>query len=299
MQQSILLDKAIQQYLQHLSFRKYSEQTIRGYDIDLRQLNHFLTHLVNAPIFIDEVTAEHLESFQQYLISQQLSPASINRKTHSSKSLFKWALAKKMIAANCALEIIPLKLPHNERHFLTKAMLQQFLQHVHHPTIQIIAQFIANTGLRITECTQLLLTDINWDLHTVNVVHGKGGKSRTVPLNASIYNLLHHYIAEIRPKNCTSLYLFALPKTGSISAQYVNSIFKNASTEMKHPKPITCHILRHTFASNLVKNNVHIAVIQRLLGHANVRTTSVYMHTDFKELQQAVNSLNCLGGAFR
>lgn len=228
MQKSILLTEAIQQYTQHLTLRQYSKQTLRGYSIDLKQLNIFLSNYMNAPIFLDEITTEHLEYFQQHLISQHLSPASVNRKIHSMKSLLKWAVSKKLIAVNCAEEIIPVKLPHNERHFLTNEMLQQFLQHIHHPTVRIIAQFIANTGLRISKCTKLLITDIDWDCRIVNVINRKGGKSRLIPLNDSIYTMLHHYMSVIRSKNCTSLYLFALQKTGSISPQYINTIFKRS-----------------------------------------------------------------------
>lgn len=57
-------------------------------------------------------------------------------------------------------------------------------------------------------------------------------------------------------------------------------------------KHITSHILRHSFASRLVQNNVHVAIIQRLLGHSDVRTTSIYMHADQTELLDAVNYIN-------
>ncbi|MFJ7371700.1 tyrosine-type recombinase/integrase [Lysinibacillus sp. NPDC098008] len=225
------------------------------------------------------------------LLLKQLAVATINRKIQSVKSLFKWALSKKIINNNCAIHLIPLKPQTHERHYLTEEKLQQFSQHITHPTIRVIAQFIANTGLRISECTQLLLSDVDFEQCIVHVLHGKGDKSRVVPLNHRTVLLLKQYLQTIRPKNSNSLYFFALAKTGSISPQYINSVFKKASHEMQHPQLITCHILRHTFASNLVKHNVHIAIIQKLLGHANVRTTSIYMHTDFQALQQAVHSL--------
>ncbi|WP_341301619.1 tyrosine-type recombinase/integrase [Lysinibacillus sp. FSL H8-0500] len=196
-----------------------------------------------------------------------------------------------MLKDNCALAIIPLKPRTHERHFLTEDKLQQFLQYIPHPTIRVIAQFIANTGLRISECTQLLLADVDFEQHLVHVLHGKGDKSRTIPLNNRTAQLLQHYLHTIRPKNSALLYVFAPAKTGSISPQYINSILKKASQQMQHPQPIICHILHHTFASNLVKQNIHISIIQKLLGHANVQTASIYMHTDFHALQQAVHSL--------
>ncbi|WP_373877034.1 tyrosine-type recombinase/integrase [Lysinibacillus piscis] len=105
--------------------------------------------------------------------------------------------------------------------------LQQFLQHITHPTIRVIAQFIANTGLRISEYTQLLLTDIDFEQLVIYVLHGKGDKSLTVPLNDSTFQLLQHYHS--------SIYFFALEKTGNLSPQYINSIFKDASRQMQHP----------------------------------------------------------------
>lgn len=294
LQKNLLLEEAYVKYLEHLRFRQYSMHTLHGYEIDLKQLHTFLIIVVNAPIFIDEITTEHLEGFQENLVRKKLAPASINRKMHSIKSLFKWALTKKFLIQDNSLNLLPIKIPQNERHFLTKDALQQFLKHIEHPTVYIVAQFVVHTGLRISECTQLLVKDVSWERRTVTVVNGKGRKSRTVPLNDFIYNRMLHYFTKIRPKNCSSLYFFALERTGCISPQYINARFREASMKVDPQKIITCHILRHTFASNLVVNNIHISVIQKLLGHANVRTTSIYMHTDFHELQQAVNTLNIM-----
>ena len=57
-------------------------------------------------------------------------------------------------------------------------------------------------------------------------------------------------------------------------------------------KHVTSHVLRHSFASYLVKKDTHVAVIQRLLGHADVRTTSVYMHVNQENLKEAVNQID-------
>ncbi|WP_341302915.1 phage integrase N-terminal SAM-like domain-containing protein [Lysinibacillus sp. FSL H8-0500] len=85
----ILFADTLQQFLQHLSFRQYSLETLRGYQIDLTQLANFLTQSFNGPIMLDEITTDHLEAFQQMLILNYQSIATINQKTHSMKSLFK------------------------------------------------------------------------------------------------------------------------------------------------------------------------------------------------------------------
>ncbi|WP_342557971.1 tyrosine-type recombinase/integrase [Metasolibacillus sp. FSL K6-0083] len=289
---TILLGHAIEKFLNQLSLRQYSKQTLHGYAIDLKQLHAFLTNVTNGPVLLDEITTEHLESFQKQLLEQPYSPATVNRKINSVRSLFNWVTSKKMIRNNCAVSLYLLRIPCTERYYLTANSIEQFLQYIAHPTVQIIAQFIINTGLRINECIQLRLNDIDFEQRLVHVVNGKGKKSRIVPMNSRTYYLICYYVSTIRPQHTKSLYLFALEKTGSISPQYINQVFKEASIQMNSPQLITCHILRHTFASNLVKQNIHISIIQKLLGHANVRSTSIYMHADLQQLKNAVEHLN-------
>ena len=84
---------------------------------------------------------------------------------------------------------------------------------------------------------------------------------------------------------------FFCTKSGSISPPYVNRILNISTKEAGISKHVTAHILRHSFASNPLKHGVDIVKIQRLLGHAHLRTTCIYIHTTIEDLRDSVNVL--------
>ena len=146
------------------------------------------------------------------------------------------------------------------------------------------------TGLRVTECTSLRLEDVDLNNLVIHVINGKGGKDRDVPISATLAPYLVDYLQNWRP-NVSSDKFLATQKTGEISHQTINKAFHQTTYKLAWEKKVTCHILRHTFASKLVANDVHVSKISKLLGHADVRTTSIYMHSSTEELQEAVNLL--------
>ena len=84
---------------------------------------------------------------------------------------------------------------------------------------------------------------------------------------------------------------FATRQSGSLSPQYVNKIIKDATLDLAWDKHITAHSLRHSFASNLIRQGVSIALVQKLLGHADLRVTSIYIHHKLEDLEKAVEKL--------
>lgn len=149
--------------------------------------------------------------------------------------------------------------------------------------------------LRVSEATNLQLKDVDFVNRVIHVIEGKGGKNRDVPMNESLAKILQDYLETVRPEG-NSLLFFATEKTGAISQQYINRKLKETCKKINLGKVVTSHILRHSFASQLVKTDTHVAHIQRLLGHADVRTTSVYMHAEYRDLADAVNSINFIKG---
>ena len=120
----------------------------------------------------------------------------------------------------------------------------------------------------------------------IKVISGKGKKNRVVPLNNKIYRLLKKYLSI---RNRTSDQFFTTNKSQSLSPVYVNMHLKKATEKLKWSKHITAHILRHSFASALVKENAPLPAIQSLLGHSDLRVTSIYIHQNLEQLQDAVN----------
>lgn len=281
----------IKEFLERLKMKQRSQETIRSYEIDLRQFLESLKTASNGPVFVDQITSESIEAFVQSKIKENITATSINRKIYAISSYCNYLVLKRHLALNPCNEVERLQGKSKERVFLTADEVNQLIESLEQPIIKYVVILMSYTGLRIKEAINLRLKDVDLKKNVVQVINGKGGKNRTVPISVELNELLQHYLEHVRPET-ESINFFATAKTGSISQQYVNVALKKATKKAGIDKHITSHILRHSFASRLVQSNVHVAIIQRLLGHADVRTTSIYMHANQSELLDAVNHIN-------
>lgn len=289
---SLLMGQAIIEFQDWLSLRGMSQETLRGYDVDIRQFSQWISRKANGPVIIDEMTVTDIEAFVSYLMNErQCAPRTVNRKINALSTFFQCMKKKKFIDENPMEDFERVKVADSERTYLDKAEVEAIIQSVTHPVLHYFIMTMAYTGLRVRECNHLTLNDVNLDEGYIQVNNGKGGKNRTLPMSQSLKRALRVYLDEHRPQT-ESLYFFALKKTGSVSGQYVNRILKDATKKAGIEKHVTSHILRHSFASYLVKHDTHVAVIQRLLGHASVKTTSVYLHVNQDDLQSAVDQID-------
>jgi len=136
------------------------------------------------------------------------------------------------------------------------------------------------TGLRISELCNLKLTDL--DVHNCFVrVFGKGKKERIVPVTDLALKYLIKYVTEYRNiilKNKVSDYLFISNSLTNISRQGFFKIIKKECQRAGINKNVSPHVLRHSFATHLLKHGADLRIIQELLGHEDISTTQIYAH---------------------
>lgn len=289
------LTNGVLQFMKMLERKEMSPETIRGYQMDLKQFSKFLLGESNAPVFVNRLTEENIELYVESLCKRKLKPASVNRKINSISSFCNFSVKKRWLAYNPAADVDRVKGKSVERTFLSISEMQQLIDAIEHPIIQAVAILMSNTGLRVSEATGLQLKDVDFEKRMIHVINGKGGVDRDIPMNEALAVKLDNYLKSIRP-NISSLFFFATQKTGMVSPQYVNRILKDTCKKIDMKKSVTSHVLRHSFASQLVKTSTHVSHIQRLLGHADVRTTSIYMHAEQQDLADAVNTIHFLRG---
>ncbi|MGN7408108.1 tyrosine-type recombinase/integrase [Sporosarcina sp. SAFN-010] len=291
-QSSLLIHQAIPEFQDWLSRRGLSSETVRRYHMDIRQFSNWLAMNSNGPVLIDEITTKRLEGFVDYLSKERnCLPRSVNRKINVVSVFFQCMVKKKYLLENPAEDVERMKVPDIERTFLSKDEVERIIGAIDHPVIHYFTMTMAYTGIRVNECINLTKDDVDFDANCVRVINGKGGKNRVVPMNLKLKEQLQIYLAEHRPQT-DSLFFFALKKTGTVSAQYINRTLKLACEKTGIEKHVTSHFLRHSFASYLVQKDTHVAVIQRLLGHASLKTTSVYLHVRQEDMQDAVNRID-------
>ena len=141
----------------------------------------------------------------------------------------------------------------------------------------IIAVFYSS-GIRLAECGALTLADIDSKRMVIRVRRGKGQKDRFALLAKNALVLLRQYYREYRPKHC----LFENRSGNALSCRTIQKIVHDTGKFAGLTKRVTPHLLRHAFATHLLEGGAQLQVIQTLLGHADIKTTTLYTHVSAK-----------------
>lgn len=278
-------------FLEALAQKQASPETVSGYGKDLFMVNLFLEERYNGLVMLEDVQTDDLEDYLTMLsVKKNYKPGSVNRHVNTIRSFYNHAIKKGWTLRHVAAPLEQLKVPKKERTTLDEQEYAELIGAVDHPTIRVIIQFLYYSGLRITECLMMRLADVDLQKRTIHVKNGKGNKERVVPITEKLMPILQDYLSDTRPEVQSDRF-FALEKTGKVSDVYVNRVLHETTKKLGWSKVVTCHILRHSFATNLVNKNVHIAHISNLLGHADLKTTSVYVHSNQHQLAEAVSVL--------
>lgn len=268
-----------------------SENTIQAYGNDLCFFGKYLIHTYNYTPYLSDVTTEDFENYLVYLKdSLGYSSASRKRKLAVFRTFMNFCMKKKYIFSNPAVLVDSIKVKHKERLYLDEREVMQIIDQLSHPLISLVVITLYYTGMRISECIHLKLCDVNFERNEIRVVDGKGQKERLIPISHKLLPHLKNYKEHFRPFSKDERF-FCTANSGAISAPYVNRFLAEATKKLGWPYHVTCHTMRHAFASNLVKRNIHVVQIQKLLGHTNLSTTSIYTHAKFEDLTVAVNQL--------
>jgi site-specific recombinase XerD len=275
-------------FLEGLQAKNASGETISGYGKDLEMINCYLEKRYNGIVMLHDIQTQDLEDYLSMLSTvRKYQPVSVNRHLCTIRSFYNFAMKRGWTTFHAAAPIDQLKAPTKERTFIDEQEYIELVDAIDHPTIKTIVQCLFYTGLRITECLTLTLDDVDLVNRMIHVKYGKGDKERHVPLSVKLVPILIAYKETVRPE-VNSNRFFALAKTGKVSDVYVNYVLHETTARLGWEKVISCHILRHSFASNLVKNNIHVVHIQKLLGHSDLKTTSRYVHSNLHQLTEAV-----------
>ena len=280
---------AISKFKLNLIAKDKSKSTVAGYNTELSKFLMFLEKQYNRPLYLQEVGLMDMENYLEFLISKNQAPATRKRIINIFRSFFKFCLRSGLLNENPALFLESVKPQPKEREFINDVEFMQLLNVVENTLYRTVISTLYYTGLRISECLSLKYAYIDKNLEYLIVKNGKGRKQRIIPINQSLKLLLENYFKEF-PKSMNE-YVFATKKTGSLSAGHVNMILRESRKLLAWKKQISCHNLRHSFASNLVKNNVNPVHIQKLLGHSSLAVTSVYTHSNLEDLKKAVDCL--------
>jgi integrase/recombinase XerD len=145
---------------------------------------------------------------------------------------------------------------------------------------KLLLWMIYSCGLRRSEVTNILLTDLDRDRGVLHIREGKGRVDRIVPVSEKVWEKLDEYVDGF----CPVEYLFEGQDGGRYSVESVYRVFKQALWKAGIRKDVGVHSLRHSYATHLHESGLDIRYIQELLGHRITRTTEIYTHVSRRNL---------------
>ena len=151
-----------------------------------------------------------------------------------------------------------------------------------------MVELLYATGLRVSELVNLQMAHLNLDVGFLQAT-GKRDKQRIVPIGDKARELVSDYLQSARPafvKKGTSSALFLTRLGRAMSRQYFWKILKDRTVRAGITKPISPHMLRHSFATHLLDHGADLRSVQMMLGHASIATTQIYTHVEQTRLKK-------------
>jgi integrase/recombinase XerD len=242
---------------QKLKYLNYSVKTVKVY---LYYINEFLLKQEKSTIHLNS------DDFQNYLNNYKFTSVSQqNQVINAIRFLYKDVLGKKYDKVSFKRPRSEKKLPKVIDSELIKSKLSE-IENIKHKAILTLT---FSVGLRVSEVVNLRIEDIDSKRMLIHIKNAKGRKDRIVPLSQTVLDLLRLYYKQYKPIN----YLF----NGQNSEQY--SICSCQKIYKKYiDNNSSIHSLRHSSATALLENGTDLRIIQKILGHSNVKTTEIYTH---------------------
>jgi integrase/recombinase XerC len=282
------MDKAEQYLVDYISYlrdiKKFSANTIKAYQQDIAQ---FFKHMEKEKLLIDR---EDIRDYISKIFIQSRNKSTVARKIYALKSFYSFVLKNGGIEKNPFDGINTPKIDRKIPEILTISEMNKFLDRLPKKNFielrnKAIFELLYATGMRISELTNLKLTDIDFENRLLRVM-GKGKKERIVPFNETARDALLRFNRESNLKfKIIKEYVFINTRGNKITDRSVERIlqesFKQVMDSDKHVYP---HLFRHSFATHLLQKGANLRVIQELLGHSNLSTTEKYTTLNFSDL---------------
>lgn len=250
----------------------------------LEHIGRIMRQFINdAARPIGDVQANDIRAFLfRYQRNRGISNRTLDQMRSIICTFFGWATAEGYISANPAATVRPIKYVRAPRKALTQKELEIVRRTVSTDRDRAIVETLYSTGCRVAELCSIRMGDVDWNKHEI-VVLGKGGKYRTVYLNAKAEYALEIYLGS---RKHHSAWLFCNDRGGGqMTPSNIQRIF--AAVEQKTGIIVSPHIMRHTMATQALRGGTGIELVQRMLGHSNISTTMVYAEVDQSSVHTA------------
>jgi integrase/recombinase XerD len=268
-----------QMMLEDLQRRNYARTTIKNY---LSAVEEFAKHFNRPP---DQLGPDEIRTYQSYLLEERkMGVRTVALRTAALRFFF-----CKTLKRSYPVEEVPYpKKPRQLPIILSQEEAVRLIDSASNLFHRAMLMTLYSTGMRRAELCHLKVEDIDSERMLVHIRHGKGGRDRSVPLSPTLLETLREYWRWMKPK----MYLF--PGTLNnwrvdkpITPKVLWLACREAAQRAGIRTAVRPHLLRHSFATHLLEQGADLPTLQALLGHADLKATSIYLHLSERHLKAA------------
>lgn len=240
---------------ENLKLRNYSKETIKSY----------LSHAGKYLEFLKTEYANN-ENAKRFVLKklEKNEPSSVSHLIFALEYFFKNIL-------NENLNIPKPKRNKKIPEILTKEEIKRMINSISNIKHKLILKVLYGCGLRVSEIINLRNEDVNFEEKLIHIKLAKGKKDRFVKVPESIAEYLKAYI-KLNPDEI----LFPSNRGGKLTKKTISKIVENSAKKADIKKEVYPHLLRHSFATHLLEAGTDLRIIQKLLGHSDIKTTQIY-----------------------
>lgn len=271
-----------------------SEHTVTAYNFDVTEWAEWLTGGDLSKLDPSSVTTADLRVWLADESRRGVGARSLRRKTQSLRAFFKYLINRHGLTSNPAQEVtlakspkpLPAFVPEEEMDLLLKknSAAENSFEDMRN---RLILLMLYSTGMRRAELRDLRDDDINMLRGELKVL-GKRNKERMIPFGKELADAITEYREERRKAGHASAEHFFVRQNGEpLYDKLIYNVVHNAMlSQGVHATRLSPHVMRHSFATDMLNNGASLNAVQHLLGHESLATTQVYTHITYRELQQ-------------
>lgn len=271
----------------------YSAYTVSSYRTDLIQWADYATGGKREELHPMDVTTSDLRAWLADVAATGASSRSLRRKTQSLRAFFKFMMTRHGMKNNPAADIPSIKCPASLPTFIrpeeTRLIFDEPVDSGDFESVRdrLMLLMLYTTGMRSAEAVSLLDADVNLSRSELKVL-GKRNKERIIPFGDELARMITDYrqlrdtTAGYQPER-----FFTRPDGRPIYRTLLyRSVHRDLQNGGAHAAKLSPHVMRHSFATDMLNNGADLKSVQQLLGHQSLMTTQVYTHITYRELKQ-------------
>lgn len=286
-----------EKWIQHLRNEKnYSSHTEISYLTDLTQFQQFIEEECGE-FDPEQIDSDLVRLWIAHLVEEGIKPRSANRKLSAVKTFFNYLNKIGATNGNPAEKIrgpkTPKKLPafvHHEEMIRVIDDERAYPDNFEGQRDRFIIELFYVTGIRKSELVGIKNSDVDNYTKTLRVT-GKRNKQRIIPLSDDTVEKLKKYI-QLRDREIEnkSSYLFVKKNGNPMYPKMIYNIVRKHLDSIPTLSKRSPHVLRHSFATEMLNNGAEINAVKELLGHSSLASTEVYTHVTFEELKKVYHN---------